>query len=70
MKPETAKGKIPRLNQCWICKRFYLEKVLSPIEIPSQGSEYVQKLACQKCLDGITGKEGQGVRGSGIGQAF
>ncbi len=42
-----------RLNQCYLCKEWELEKNLKPVEIPSQGTEYVRKLACQKCLDNI-----------------
>jgi hypothetical protein len=56
MKPETEKGNIPRLNQCFVCKGWALEKNLHPIEVPDQAG-YVQKLAYQKCLDQITGKE-------------
>jgi C4-type Zn-finger protein len=43
---------IPKLNQCLICQKWTLEKLMSPVEIPSQGSEYVQKLACKGCLNG------------------
>jgi hypothetical protein len=41
---------IPRLNQCFLCKGWHLEKDLLPIEVPDQGGNYVKKLACKKCL--------------------
>ena len=60
LKSKEEAGKYPRLNQCYLCKAWHLEKNLSPIEIPSQGSEYVQKLACKKCLDEILNAGGTG----------
>lgn len=44
------KGTVPRLNQCYLCKGWFLERLLKPVEVPDQGSSYVQKLACRKCL--------------------
>jgi hypothetical protein len=45
---------IPRLNQCYLCKAWHLERELQPIEVSDQAG-YVRKLACQKCLKEVTG---------------
>ena len=50
------KGTVPRLNQCYLCKVWRLEKNLHPIEIPDQGGSYTQRLACRGCLNEITPK--------------
>jgi hypothetical protein len=44
-----VKGTIPRLNQCYLCKAWYLEKNLQPIEVPDQAG-YVKKQSCKACL--------------------
>jgi hypothetical protein len=49
---DPPKENIPRLNQCYICKTWTLEKDLDSIEIPDQAG-YVQKQACKKCLSEI-----------------
>lgn len=49
---------IPRLNQCFLCKGWFLEKDLKPIEIPDQAG-YVQKRGCKKCLDEIMAGSGR-----------
>jgi hypothetical protein len=49
----NEKTGIPRLNQCYLCKEWHLEKELSLVEVPDQGNNYVQKLACKKCLGTI-----------------
>lgn len=41
---------IPRLNECFICKKWTLEEIMHPIEVQSQGAEYVKKLICPVCL--------------------
>ncbi|MGO8991197.1 MAG: hypothetical protein ACLQGU_17765 [bacterium] len=47
----NAKEKaIPRLNQCFICGKWTIEGILHPVEIPSQGTEYVKKLICPSCM--------------------
>ncbi len=46
----------PRLNQCYLCKTWRLEKDLMPIEIPDQGASYIQKLACRGCFNKIIPK--------------
>ncbi|MGO8989070.1 MAG: hypothetical protein ACLQGU_19750 [bacterium] len=56
--PLNSPEKLPRLNQCYLCKAWHLEKELSSVEIPDQGNGYVQKLACEGCFDKIIGKEG------------
>jgi len=48
--PLNNPGRLPRLNQCYLCKAWHIEKDLSPVEVPDQGNSYVQKLACQECL--------------------
>ena len=48
--PLNNPGSVPRLQQCFICKAWRLEKDLKPVEVPDQGNSYVQKLACQECL--------------------
>jgi hypothetical protein len=45
-------GKYPRLNQCYLCKAWKLEKNLSPIEIPDQAG-WIEKKACQGCLSKV-----------------
>lgn len=40
----------PRLNQCFICGKWTVEKILHPVEVPSQGAEYVTKLICPSCM--------------------
>jgi len=44
---------ISRLNVCWICKGWFLERLLKPVEIPDQGTSYILKLCCSKCLASI-----------------
>lgn len=41
---------IPRLNECFICKKWTLEEIMHPVEVPSQGAEYVGKLVCPSCM--------------------
>lgn len=50
---EEDLNNIPRLNQCYLCKIWTLETNLSPVEVPDQGSGYIKKLACEKCLGAI-----------------
>ena len=52
MKNVKESQSIPRLNQCYLCKAWRLEKDLQPVEVPDQAG-YVQKVACQKCLGEI-----------------
>jgi hypothetical protein len=40
------------INQCYICKEWFEEKVLKVIRIPDQ-SGYVEKPVCPGCLDEI-----------------
>lgn len=47
---------VPRLNQCFLCKEWHLEKDLHPIEVPDQGGGYIQKSTCKSCLDKIMGR--------------
>jgi hypothetical protein len=60
---DLSKQGIPRLNQCFLCKIWHLEKDLHPIEVPDQAG-YVQKVGCEKCLNEIMGetalKDGSG----------
>jgi hypothetical protein len=51
----SEKPGIPRLNQCYLCRAWKLEKTLSSIEVPDQ-TGYVRKFACQDCLNIILGK--------------
>ena len=46
--PEEAR-KCLRLNQCYLCKGWQLEKNLSPVEVPDQVG-WIEKKACQECL--------------------
>lgn len=49
-----VKGKdIPRVRECFICGKFILESIMHPVEVPSQGSEYVTKLICDDCLNKV-----------------
>lgn len=41
--PLTNPEGVPRLNQCYLCKTWHLEKNLQAIEIPDQGSGYIRK---------------------------
>jgi hypothetical protein len=45
---------IPKLNRCFLCGSWVLEKHLKPILVPDQ-TGCVQKLACETCLDKIMG---------------
>jgi hypothetical protein len=54
---EQAQGKIPRLNQCFLCKAWALEDELRLIEVPDQVG-YIQRSACEKCLGAILKKGG------------
>ncbi len=54
---------IPRLHQCFICQKWVLEKIMHPVEVPSQGTEYVKKLICPGCLKAIVGEEEWGADG-------
>jgi hypothetical protein len=56
--PEEA-GKCPRLNQCYLCKAWQLEKNLSPVEVPDQVG-WIEKKACQHCLAKILDEAKQG----------
>jgi hypothetical protein len=56
LKPKVESGRHPRLNQCYLCKGWYLEKNLSPIEIPDQAG-WIEKKACQECLNKILDKK-------------
>jgi hypothetical protein len=51
--PLSSSERIPRLNQCYLCKAWQLESNLQAIEVPDQGSGYIRKLACKKCLGPI-----------------
>lgn len=57
LKVKDDPGKYPRLNRCLICEKWTVEKLMRPVEIPSQGNEYVQKLACDDCLNEILNKK-------------
>ena len=52
LKPREDAGKNPRVDQCYTCKAWQLDKNLSPIEVPDQ-TGWIEKKACQKCLDSI-----------------
>jgi hypothetical protein len=54
---DSLKKTLPRLNQCYLCKGWYLEKNLQPVEIPDQAG-YVQKRGCKRCLDEIMAGSG------------
>jgi len=41
---------IPRLNKCFVCVKWTVEKAMYPVEVPSQGTEYVKKLICRSCM--------------------
>ena len=55
--PLNNPERVPRLNQCSLCKEWQLEKNLLAIEIPDQGGNWIQKLCCQECLDKTMRKE-------------
>ncbi len=52
LKYPVEAGKYPRLNQCYLCKTWRLEKSLSPVEIPDQAG-WIEKKACRDCLNKI-----------------
>ena len=52
LKSKEEAGKYPRLNQCYLCKAWQLEKNLSPVEVPDQAG-WIEKRACRSCLDKI-----------------
>ena len=41
---------IIKIHQCFTCQKWKAEKLMHPVEVPSQGSEYVTKLICQDCM--------------------
>lgn len=57
-KMEQGDRNKPRLNQCFLCKAWHVEKNLSPVDIPDQGAGWIEKKACEKCLDPILKGEG------------
>lgn len=57
---------IPRLNQCFICRRWVPEEVMNPVEVPDQGCTYIRKLICPFCMHPIS-EEIQKQRGEGGG---
>lgn len=54
--PLNSPAKYPRLNQCYLCRAWLLEKSLTPIEVPDQAG-WIEKKACQKCLSAIIGED-------------
>jgi len=60
---QDEKRNKPRVNQCFLCKAWHVEKNLSPIEVPDQ-TGWVEKKACQECLDQILKGEGSKDEGS------
>jgi len=52
LKPRENDSKNPRVNQCYLCKAWQLDKNLSPIEVPDQVG-WIEKKACEKCLSSI-----------------
>jgi hypothetical protein len=50
--PPSNPGNMPRLNQCFLCRAWKVEKNLSPIEIPDQVG-WIEKKACQECLNKV-----------------
>lgn len=62
LKPRESAGH-PRVDQCYICRVWQLEKSLFPIEVPDQAG-WIEKKACQKCLDQILKGEGSKDEGS------
>ena len=49
--------KYPRLMKCVLCTAYKLEKDLITVEVPDQAG-WVEKKACQECLDEILKAEG------------
>lgn len=56
-------GKHLRVNQCYLCRAWQLDKNLSPIDIPDQAG-WVEKKGCKKCLDEILKAEAKEHEGS------
>jgi len=52
LKPRENDSKNPRVNQCFLCKTWQLDKNLSPMEVPDQ-TGWIGKKACRSCLDKI-----------------
>jgi len=46
---------IPKLQQCFLCKEWAVEKDLSPIQVEDQAG-YIVKPACKTCINKIIGK--------------
>lgn len=53
---KDSKG-ILKIETCFICKGWHLPKDLSLVEVPDQAG-WVEKKACQVCLNKIGVKEG------------
>lgn len=55
--PLSSPVKYPRLMKCVLCAAYKLEKDLVTVEVPDQVG-WVEKKACQECLDKAMGGKG------------
>jgi hypothetical protein len=54
---------LPRLAKCFLCGTWALASTFKPIAVPDQ-TGWVEKKACQECLDQILKGEGSKDEGS------
>jgi hypothetical protein len=48
---------VPRLDFCFLCKQPALQEKLRSIQIPDGAGAWIQKLACEACLEKILSKD-------------
>lgn len=46
-------GRDPRLDKCFLCGCWQLDKNLKPIQIPDGAGAWIEKRGCQSCLNKI-----------------
>ena len=53
-------GHVVRVDQCYLCKRWFESVRLISIAIPDQADGRVIKASCQKCISGAVDENGAG----------
>lgn len=62
LKPREGDGKNPRVDQCYLCRAWQLDRNLLPIDIPDQGAAWVEKKCCQSCFDKLQSSAGPDIK--------
>ena len=58
LKPRENSGENLRVDQCYICRTWQPDNNLLSIDIPDQGSGWVEKKCCQSCFDKLQSSAG------------